>query len=76
MSTPSELSSVVIVILIKRALGSRVWNYVSVILNADLVFGLRDKVAHGLCQTSELNRNEPALLIYICLLLTNMTPRK
>jgi hypothetical protein len=60
--------------LIKRALGGRVWNYVNAILNDDLAYGLRDRIAHGLCQTSEFNINKAALLIHICLLLTNMTP--
>jgi lysyl-tRNA synthetase class 1 len=59
--------------LIKRAFGSRVWRYVNAILNDDLAFGLRDKVAHGLCETSEFNRNKAALLIHVCLLLTNIT---
>jgi len=62
--------------LIKGALGSRVWNYVNAILNDDLAFGLRDSVAHGLTETSEFTRNKAALLIHVCLLLTNVTPTR
>ena len=60
--------------LIKRALGRRVWSYVNAILNDDLAFGLRDKVAHGLCEASELSRNKAALLIHVCLLLSGVVP--
>jgi hypothetical protein len=61
--------------LIKSALGERVWNYVNAIMNDDLAFGLRDKVAHGLCEASELDRNKAALLVHVCLLLTNIAPK-
>ena len=62
--------------LIKRALGSRVWSYVNAILNDDLAFGLRDKVAHGLCEASELSRNKAALLLHVCLLLSDVVPMR
>jgi hypothetical protein len=62
--------------LIKDALGNQIWRYVNAILNDDLAFGLRDKVAHGLCARSELDRSAAAMLVHICLLLTNVAPTK
>jgi hypothetical protein len=62
--------------LITDALGNRVWQYVNAILSDDLAFGLRDKVAHGLCAYSELDRNTAVMLVHICLLLTNVASTK
>jgi hypothetical protein len=61
--------------LVKAALGTRLWNYVNAIINDDLAFGLRDKVAHGLCEASEHNQNKATLLVHICLLLTDVHPK-
>jgi hypothetical protein len=62
--------------LIKRALVTRLWKYLNAIMNDDLAFGLRDKVAHGLCEASEFDKYNAALLLHACLLLTKVVPTK
>jgi len=62
--------------LTKAALVTRLWKYLNAIVNDDLAFGLRDKVAHGLCEASEFDKNNAALLLHVCLLLTDVVPTK
>jgi hypothetical protein len=55
---------------IKKALGNRIWNYVNAIMNDDAAFGLRDKIAHGLIDSQQIDSNKACLLVHASLLIS------
>jgi hypothetical protein len=58
---------------LKQQFSGHVWEYIYAILVDDWAFGLRDRVAHGLLEAKRIDVTSAALLIHVCLLLSNMT---